>query len=73
MPINKVWLSGVIAYIIGQIALKYGFKFDVAWADTAADIIITYVVPAGVAWLNRHKGDVKNDSAKPTNIIGDNK
>ncbi|KRE33300.1 hypothetical protein [Paenibacillus sp. Soil724D2] len=60
MPINKVWLSGVIAYILGQVALKYGFKFDVVWADTAADIIITYVVPAVVAWLNRHKKEDAN-------------
>lgn len=65
MQINKVWLSGVIAYILGQIALKYGFKFDVKWADTAAEIIITYVVPAGVAWLNRHKG-VNTNAKYPT-------
>lgn len=73
MVVNKVWLSGVIAWILGQAALKYGFKFDVAWADAAADIIINYIIPLVTALLNRHKGDVKNDNQEPTVTIGDNR
>lgn len=68
MQISKAWLSGVIAYLLGQAALKYGFTFKDEWADMGADIIITFVLPLFVAWLNRNKisvPEVKQSTPEP--------
>lgn len=63
MNISKAWLSGVVAYLLGNLALKYGFTFKVEWADTIAEIIITVILPLVIAWMNRKK---KGDSYEPT-------
>lgn len=55
MKINKAWLSGVIAYIFGQLALQYGFTWNDAWSDTITEMIIAFVLPVLVAWMNRTK------------------
>lgn len=63
MQINKTWLSGVVAYILGQLALKYGFTWNDAWSDTVTDVIITFVIPLIVAFMNRTKEAKPDGSA----------
>lgn len=55
MPINKAWVSMVVAYILAAIATKYGFTFGNEVANTITDAIVFIVLPLTLAFLNRHK------------------
>lgn len=64
MQISKAWLSGVIAYLLGQAALKWGFTFGDDLADQIANFIIVVIIPLIIAFMNRKKGDT--NAKRPT-------
>lgn len=54
MQISKVWLIGVVTYVLGIFAQKYGMKFHDETADAIANIILV-LIPLVIAWLNKSK------------------
>lgn len=71
MQINKAWLSGVVAYILGQLALKYGFTWNDVWSDTITDWIITFAIPLIVAFMNRTKAKEVEKPVRPQDVDPD--
>lgn len=60
MQISKVWLIGVVTYVLGIFAQKYGIKFHDETADAIANIILL-LIPLVIAWLNKSKPAQEDD------------
>jgi hypothetical protein len=71
VTISKAWLAGIIAFLLGKIAQNYGLTFNDQTADMIADILINYIIPLVVAWLNRNKtapAAVAQAAVKPQDV-----
>lgn len=62
MQINKVWLTGLVAYILGIAAKQYGFTFDDQMVNVITDVLIYVIIPVAIAFMNRRK-EVDNGPA----------